>query len=275
MKSASFGYARPVALEEASRILRETADAKIFAGGQSLGPMLNLRLVRPDVIVDVTAIPELVHVEETEDQVFIGACVTHANIEDRYVPDPSRQMMPTLAKGIAYRAVRNRGTVGGSLCHADPAADWVSILSALSAQAVIYGAGQRRRVPVERFVTGPFEAALASDEILEGVSIPKLSARARWGYYKFCRKTGEFADAIGAVVCDPDRDLCRVVIGATGSSPFVVENASHFFRDDTLTEVNSDAVLTFLDSLGLHDAFERQLHLVAVERAASRAAATA
>jgi carbon-monoxide dehydrogenase medium subunit len=117
VKPARFDYARPASLGEAVALLGTRGGVvKCLAGGQSLGPMLNLRLVQPDLLVDITHIPELTRVEEDGDGLLLGACTTHAAIEDGRV-------LPAVAHGIAYRAVRSRGTIGGSLAHADPAAD--------------------------------------------------------------------------------------------------------------------------------------------------------
>ena len=123
---------------------RSNGIAKFIAGGQSLGPMLNLRLAQPELLVDLTRMGELKQVEETAETVSIGACVTHADIEDGRVPDVEGGVLGAVARGIAYRAVRNRGTIGGSLAHADPAADWISCLAALGASVVVRGRAARR-----------------------------------------------------------------------------------------------------------------------------------
>jgi aerobic carbon-monoxide dehydrogenase medium subunit len=194
VKPAAFAYERPETL--ASALALAAADAgqiNFIAGGQSLGPMLNLRLVQPDLLIDVTRIPDLRQIEETRDNLIVGACITHADIEDGRVPDVTRGALPSVARNIAYRAVRNRGTIGGSLTHADPAADWVSALCAVGASAIIHGPSGRREIPVENFVLGMFQTTLGVGEILQAVRIPWLSIGARWGYYKVCRKTGEFA----------------------------------------------------------------------------------
>ena len=121
VKPVTFDYARPVDFPAALALAAQAdADVKIIAGGQSLGPMLNLRLVQPDLLVDITGIAELKHVEQKGDALFIGTCITHADIEDGRVPDVTGGAMRAVAAGIAYRAVRNRGTIGGSLVHADP-----------------------------------------------------------------------------------------------------------------------------------------------------------
>ena len=183
MKAVNFKYARPGDVS-AAIALADNADAnvKLIAGGQSLGPMLNLRLVQPDLLVDITSIPDLKRFEQKGDVLFIGSCITHADIEDGRVPDVTGGAMRAVAAGIAYRAVRNRGTIGGSLVHADPSADWISALAVLGAQAVIYGPNGERRIPVETFVTGVFECDLDASEILAGVEVRRVSRFARWGY---------------------------------------------------------------------------------------------
>ena len=194
MKPARFEYERPADIAGAIALLqREDIVVKIIAGGQSLGPMLNLRLAQPDLLVDITGIAELKRVEENSDAIVVGACVTHSDMEDARVPDVTHGALPAVARGIAYRAVRNRGTIGGSLAHADPSADWVASLAAIGADVLIRGPAGRRSLAIADFVTGVFEVALASGEMVEGVRIPRLSPTARWGYYKICRKTGELA----------------------------------------------------------------------------------
>jgi carbon-monoxide dehydrogenase medium subunit len=272
MKPTPFDYARPSTLADAIALLSsEERSVKLLAGGQSLGPMLNLRLAQPDLLVDITAVPELLRIETEGGGLLIGACVTHADIEDGRVPDPTGGALPAVAGAIAYRAVRNRGTIGGSLAHADPAADWISAFAALGADAVVRGPAGQRRLPVEQFMAGVFEPALESDELLEAIRVPRLSPSRRWGYYKFCRKVGDFADAIGAVLFDPERAVCRAVIGATESTPIVVPDAAPLFAgrpEDGLAR-NYDAPLAarLLDEKGKRDPFERQIHLTALERA--------
>src|SRR6266700_7694554 len=197
MKAASFAYERPAELNTALALIATAGGAtKIIAGGQSLGPMLNLRLVEPDLLVDISGLSELKHAERSGDELVIGACVTHGDIEDGRIPDVTRGAMQRVAGAIAYRAVRNRGTIGGSLSHADPAADWVSALSALRATVSLRSPSDVRQLAVEEFVTGALESALRSGEIVEAVRVPAMTPSARFGYFKACRKTGEFAHAI-------------------------------------------------------------------------------
>ena len=223
MKPARFEYERPADIAAAIALARtQRLVVKFIAGGQSLGPMLNLRLAQPDLLVDLTGIAELTQVEETADAMSIGACVTHSR--HRGWPGPGSGKAGCCAaspRGIAYRAVRNRGTIGGSLAHADPSADWIACLAALGASVLVRGATGRRSMPIEDFMLGVFETALAPGELVQAISMPRLSPRAQWGYYKVTRKTGEFANAIGAVLFDPARAVCRAAIGATESRPIV------------------------------------------------------
>jgi carbon-monoxide dehydrogenase medium subunit len=223
VKPAPFDYARPASVGEAVRLLAAAnGSARVMAGGQSLAPMLNLRLVQPELIVDLGSIAALREVTETEQAVVYGSAVTHAAIEDGKVADGTRGFMAHVAHGIAYRAIRNRGTIGGSICHADPAADWLSALMALSASAIVEGPGGRRELPIGEFVAGAYSTALADDEVLAGLRVPRLGARARWVYRKLCRKPGEFAEAIAAVLVDADHGASRIVLGAIGGAPQMI-----------------------------------------------------
>jgi aerobic carbon-monoxide dehydrogenase medium subunit len=261
MKPAPFDYARAASLAEATRLLQEGGtDARPIAGGQSLGPMLNLRLAQPKLLVDVSGIPELGGAAERADAVVIGAAVTHAAIEDRRIPDIGQNVLARIASGIAYRAVRNRGTVGGSLSHADPAADWLTALTALGATIVVHGAGGERTLSLPQFIAGPFATVIAPGEIVRVVEIPKLSAGARWGWYKVCRKPGEFASTIAAVLIDAARGIRRAVIGATGDKPIVLEGET----------VSEDALASRLAAI---DPLERRVHLVALRRALAQVSA--
>ncbi len=181
MKPAAFAWERPDSLPALlARLAEAPGGVKLIAGGQSLGPMLNLRLVEPALILDITGVPELRAVRVEGDTLVLGACVTHADIEDGRVPDLTGGALRRVAAAIAYRPVRNRGTVGGSLVHADPAADWVSALTALGAEVEIAGRTGRRTLPLERFVTGALSVALGADEILVAVRVRRCR-RARPG----------------------------------------------------------------------------------------------
>jgi carbon-monoxide dehydrogenase medium subunit len=274
VKPARFDYERPRDLGAALALLAgENVTAKVLAGGQTLGPLLNMRLVQPDLVIDVTAIPEMIRVEEDADHLVLGACITHADIEDGRVPDVTNGAMRNVAAGIAYRAVRNRGTIGGSLTSADPSGDWVSALAALGAEVILRGNGGRRTLAVEDYIVGALETSLGAGELLEAVRIPRLSKDARWAYVKKCRKTGEFAHAIGAVLVDPERNVCRAVIGATESRPIVLADARELFGGgDALSAFDACIADRILLSGGITDPLDRQIHAVTLRRAAAQAA---
>jgi len=274
VKPVNFDYARPKDVDASLSLLVEDGrSVKVVAGSQSLGPMLNMRLVQPDLLVDITGIDELRQVKEEADGVVIGACVTHSDIEDRRVPDVTGGALPSVAYGIAYRAVRNRGTIGGSLTHADPSADWISILATLGASVTLRGPDGARTIPVEDYMLGALEADLRPGELLVSVKAPRLCRSARWGYHKICRKTGEFAHAIGAFVIDPERGVCRAVIGATETRPIVIADARAIIGDGDPASFDTRAANELANSAGMNDPLERQTHVVALRRALERAAA--
>jgi|TARA_B110000967_G_scaffold63798_1_gene65709 carbon-monoxide dehydrogenase medium subunit len=226
LKPVAFELCISADIASAAGILSQNdGDTKIIAGGQSLGPMLNLRLARPDRLVDVAQTPALRKITQTQAFVAFGAATRHAEIEDGKTPDPSCGMMPYVASGIAYRAIRNKGTLGGSLCHADPAADWVTAMTALNATLIITSVGKdTRKTPMVEFMQGAYRTTLEPGEILTSVLVPKYSDKTVWGYYKICRKVGEFADAIVAWVADPTKQYSRIVLGAGSGAPLVLNH---------------------------------------------------
>jgi aerobic carbon-monoxide dehydrogenase medium subunit len=277
MKPAAFDYKRARTLPEAAEFLAAgNGDAKILAGGQSLAPMLNLRLARPHILIDIKRAEGLRELTGDDSVMSIGAGWTHAEIEDGGFEDPTRGLMPYVARGIAYRAVRNRGTIGGSLSHADPAADWISTTAALGATLVSQGAdGRKRRLSADTFLEGAFQTRLDANEVLIAIEVPRLSDRARWGYYKICRKSGEFANAIGAVILDPGNGLSRVLAGATDGPPVLLPETARVLAEEGAAAA-SDHVDTEIGSvLSGHDAIARQLHATAVRRALDALAAKA
>ena len=154
MKPASFRYERPASLAAALQLLAENEGARPIAGGQSLGPMLNLRAATPELLIDIARLTELKRIESDGEAIIVGAGVRHADIEDGGVPDVLDGLLARVARGIAYRAVRNRGTIGGSLAHADPAADWPSIMIALGATIHVRSAKGARTIAAADLVTG-------------------------------------------------------------------------------------------------------------------------
>jgi carbon-monoxide dehydrogenase medium subunit len=217
MKAARFDYVRPGDVAGALAALAQAdGGAKLVAGGQSLGPMLNLRLARPSLLIVISRLRDLQQIEDRGDAWRIGAGVTHACLED--APLAGAPMLREVAATIAYRSVRNRGTIAGSLAHADPAADWPLALTALGASVDIRGP-RPRRLPIAQFLLGTFTTALEPSELIVAIEVPKLSPAGRHGYYKFCRKTGDFAEASAAAVFDPQTGAARLYFGALRGTP--------------------------------------------------------
>jgi carbon-monoxide dehydrogenase medium subunit len=267
MKPAKFRYLRPRDIADALLMLdAEGPAAKVIAGGQSLGPMLNLRVVQPVALIDVSALPELRRAGLEGGELVLGACVTHADIEDGRAGAEFGGLLARIAGGVAYRAVRNRGTIGGSLCHADPAADWVTTLPALRAIVVARGPRGERRLPVETFIAGALSNALAAGEILVEVRVPRPSRGTMFGYAKSCRKVGEFSKASAAISIDPAGMTGRVVLGALDGPPSVVE-AGRLLRGAPLA-ADTEAADAALMAAGLADPVRRHIHAGIVARAA-------
>lgn len=226
MKSVAYELDRVDSAQAAARALRAGGwGAKATAGGQSLGAMLNLRLAQPETLIDLDGIAELRGATQDEKFVTYGAMTTHAQVEDGLAPDAANGLMAKVARGIAYRAVRNRGTMGGSLCHADPAADWVSTMPLLDATLIVTNGETPRAIAAPQFMTAAFETQLLEGELLTHIRVPKRSPATRWSYRKFCRKTGEFAHALAAAVYDPQDGTERLVFGALDGAPQVVARA--------------------------------------------------
>ena len=274
MKPVDFAYHRAVGVEDAlGRLAAGGAGVKLIGGGQSLGPMLNLRLARPRQLVDVSSVGELRRIDSTQESVIAGAAVTHAEIEDRPASDRIERAMGEVAAGIAYRAVRNRGTIGGSVAHADPAADWLSFLLSADARIHVRSVTGRRDLSMTAFVHAAYTTALAREEIITHIGIPRVSGRARFGFYKLCRKTGDFAEAMGAVLVDPERRCCRVVAGAIGAKPVVLLQSARSLAA-TAAAPDIEAIRAEIAACAHeHDPVKLHMAAVAVRRAIERALA--
>ncbi len=225
MKAAQFDYIKPATLAQAMQKLAQSGDqAKLMAGSQSLGPMLNLRLARPAQVLDVSRLNELRQVELIAGRVRIGASVTHAEIEDGDFDLLRGHPVQEVAARIAYRSVRNRGTVGGSLAHADPAADWILAARALNAQVEVCAFEQAPRlIEMQDFMLAAYTTMLDEGDVITALHLPLMSTQARWGYYKFCRKTGEFAEASCAAYFEPATATAQIVVGALDGAPVALE----------------------------------------------------
>lgn len=223
MKPASFAYHRATSVEDAVAALADTSQmSRVLAGGQSLVPMLNLRLAPVDKLIDLSRIASLKTVDEQGNAIRYGALTTHAAFEDGRVPDGSNGLMPYVGAQIAYRAVRTRGTIGGAVALADPAADWLTTIIALEADIIAVGASGRRTIAATEFAIGPYMTALQDGELIEAIVVPRRPASERWGHEKVARKTGEYAESMAIALIDRSRKAARVVLGAADGAPIVM-----------------------------------------------------
>jgi aerobic carbon-monoxide dehydrogenase medium subunit len=247
MKPAAFSYERAAALAAAIGSLETLADGRVMAGGQSLGPMLNLRLAEPKTVIDISQLADLRGATLAGDRLEIGACVTHAEIEDGKIPDVTLGLMAFVARGIAYRAVRNRGTIGGSLAHADPAADWLTVMIALDAAVRLLGASGTREIKVADFVKGAMLTVIEEGEIITHVLVPRLSAGANWGHAKYAKKLGDFAQSMAVAVVDAPRRVGRIVLGQRSEPPSLLRAVSILLATEGCTP-SLDALGTAIEA---------------------------
>ncbi len=205
MFPAAFDYRAPASLAEAVDILHERGDdAKVMAGGQSLIPLLKLRFAQPALVVDIGHLPNLSGVERRNGHVHVGALTRHVEIERSAELKALVPILPEAAHWIADPLIRNRGTVGGSICHADPQGDWGSVMLALGADFVAHSKSGDRVIHASDFFEGPFTTALRPDEVLVEIRIPLGKGRAGGSYHKLERKIGDFATVGVAVQVELD-----------------------------------------------------------------------
>ena len=270
MKSAPFEYLRPTTLTEASAALaRDGIDTAAIAGGQSLMPMLSLRAAIVDLVVDISRLEELKGCGETATGLSLGALTSHAAIEDGEVPDLFNGLLRKVAGQISYRAIRNHGTIGGSVALADPAADWPACLMALGAAVRIAGRNGARTQPVADFVQGQYATSLEPGEIVVGFDLPRPGAPLRWGFAKVARKSGAFASSIAyAVRCGNDGPV-TVVLSAAGPRPILLPKAAESLRGRASEEKLRAAVAADIAALVPDaDAYQVRMHTSTVLRAA-------
>ena len=219
MYPSRFRYEAPQSIAEAIALLREHGDeAKVLAGGQSLVPLMKLRFASPELIVDINNLPGLgYHQEDPDGTIRIGALCRHADLERSALLKSKQPVMAAAAPLIADPIVRNRGTLVGSLCHADPQGDWASVVTALGGHVVARGPGGMRAISMTEFVTGPFQNALAPDEIAVEAVIPAPKGTLAGGYLKLERRVGDFATVgVAAAIETSDGTVTRAGIALTG-----------------------------------------------------------
>ena len=236
MKAAPFDYVIATTVAEASAALSEPErSASLIAGGQSLLPLLSLRVAQPDLLIDISRIPELKDTRKASDAIHVGALTTHADVEDGRIDDPFGGFLRQVASGISYRAIRNYGTIGGSVALADPAADWPVCLIALGAKVNLGSATGVRALPIGEFIEGQYATALGREEIILGFDIPCPAGRLRFGLHKVARKGGAFADSMAMAVEHADGTI-TVALGGAVARPFLLTALAERVREGEAEE---------------------------------------
>jgi aerobic carbon-monoxide dehydrogenase medium subunit len=223
MIPVAFDYARPRSLDEALGLLAAHGeDAKLLAGGHSLIPAMKLRLAQPKILIDIDGIGDLRSINQQDGKIAIGALTTHYEIESSDLLKQSCPLLPEVAGKIGDMQVRNKGTIGGSCVHADPAGDWPAAMLALDAEFEVVGRNANRTIAAKDFFVGMLTSAIGPDEILKMIRVPATAKSA--AYVKFAQKASGFAIAGVAAIVDKQRK--EVAVGVTGVAPAAYRAAS-------------------------------------------------
>ena len=272
MKPAAFEYIVADSVEMAVASLAQAGDAKIIAGGQSLVPMLNFRLLRPAILVDINRIPGLAYVREDEDAIRIGALARHHQLETSPVIAAHLPVLAEAVKHVAHLAIRNRGTIGGSLSHADPAAELPMMAMLFDAELRVASASGTRTVAARDFFQDALSVDLAEDEIVTEIALPKLPPHTGWGFEEIARRSGDFAlAAVGVTLTLRDGAIAQARIAMTGVAPtprragaaesmLVGARLDHEVSDDVIEAVRAVAA----PETDLHASADYRRHLVGV-----------
>ena len=284
MKLPPFDYACPTTLPEAVQLLASNDDAKAIAGGQSLVPMLAFRLSQPTLLVDLRKLADLRGIRISDAGVTLGAMVRWRDIEDDERLETAHPLLKAAISHVAHYQIRNRGTVGGSIAHADPAAEMPGIAMTCDAEIAVVGKSGAHVIQAADFFQGALTTALTTDEIIVEIRLPAWPAGRRWGFQEFARRRGDFAMAAAAVFYDQDergkaRNAHVGVIGV-GDRPLrltAVEDLLNGESIDEATIAKADAATSAAvepqDDIHASAAYRRSLVGTMVERALTSAAA--
>ncbi len=273
MKPAPFEYAAPETVEEAVRILAENADrAKILAGGQSLVPMQNLRLARPEMLVDINGIDSASFVMVDSDVLRIGALARHIQVEEARVPGPLGGLLEEVGRQVGHLPIRLRGTFCGSLAHADPAAEWCALLATAKGNVVARGLGGDRVIAADDFFDTAFTTSLALGEMVVEARLPVLSEDWRFGTAFLSRRAGDFAVVLVIAlirVVEEKVAEARIGLGGVSDRPVRARSAEAMLVGERLNrellEHAGRAAADGVEPLGdLHGTAEFRRHLVKV-----------
>jgi carbon-monoxide dehydrogenase medium subunit len=273
MKPPPFDYVVAESVEAAvAALARAQGDAKVIAGGQSLVPMLNFRLLKPSILVDINRIPDLAYIKEHDDALVIGALTRHHQVETSPLIAKHFPMVAEAMRHVAHLAIRNRGTIGGSLSHADPAAELPMLALLLDGELHIVSSTDRRTVAVREFLRGALTVDLADDELLTEIRLPKLPPATGWGFAEVARRGGDFALAAVAAtltVTDDTISEARIAMVGIGETAQRASAAEALMRGRTLEPALLDAVTEAVrasvePNTDLHASSDYRRHLVGV-----------
>jgi aerobic carbon-monoxide dehydrogenase medium subunit len=284
MKLPPFEYACPASISEAVALLAShDGEAKPLAGGQSLVPMLAFRVASPSLLVDLRKLAELRQIRITQDGISLGAMVRWCDILDDARLKTAHPLLVAAVEHVAHYQIRNRGTVGGSIAHADPAAEMPGIAVTCEAQIAVMGKGGARTIAASDFFHGPLMTALNPDEIITEIRLPAWPAKRRFGFQEFARRRGDFAMAAAAVFYDDDSGKARNAhVGVIGVAdrplrlPSVETAINGQKIDDAViakAEAAASAAVNPADDIHASGAYRKALVGVMVERALKDAAA--
>ncbi len=257
-------------------------DAKVLAGGQSLVAAMNFRLARPSMLIDANQLAELSAVKVDGDHLVIGALTRHAAFHKPVVDHPIGHLLSRVVRFIAHYPIRQRGTFGGSLCHADPASEWCLVATVLDAEMLIESSSGKRRVPAREFFKGTFTTTLKSNELLTHIRLPLGNRALKGGFYEFSRRAGDFALAMALVTleCDGSRiKAARLGLGGVADralrldaleAKLVGQNAD----ESTFKAIAAEASNSITPTSDIHGSVEYRKDLIkaVLSRALSEAA---
>ena len=285
MKLPPFDYACPTTLPEAIALLASHDDAKPIAGGQSLVPMLAFRLAQPTLLVDLRKLADLRGIRISDAGVTLGAMVRWRDIEDDERLETAHPLLKAAIAHVAHYQIRNRGTVGGIIAHADPAAEMPGIAMTCDAEIAVVGKSGAHVIQAADFFQGALTTALKTDEIIVEIRLPAWPAGRRWGFQEFARRRGDFAMAAAAVFYDQDergkaRNAHVGVIGV-GDRPLRLTAVEDVLNGQSINEATiakadaaTSAAVDPQDDIHASAAYRRSLVGTMVERALKNAAAT-
>ena len=273
MKPATFEYVVADSVVKAVNVLSEArGEAKILAGGQSLVPMLNFRLVRPAILVDINRIPNLAFIEETGNAIKVGALTRHYQLEISPVVAKHLPVLASAMTHVAHLAIRNRGTIGGSLSHADPAAELPMMALLLDARLHVVSSNGERTVAASDFFRDALTVDLGEDEIVTEIHLPKLPPNTGWGFEEVARRTGDFAlAAVAVTVTASDGKIAeaRIALTGVGPTPVRARKAEALLRGEKIETKLIERVIEAVRSMiapdsDLHASSDYRRHLAGV-----------